>query len=156
MRGLINIAAPLSEKLLSPVRQELMHKGFTRWPVPILSSETCDHLHEAMNRCFRGEFSTKIYPDEWHWREGISSPSAVREICNAWKSDHDVAKIVTSPEIGSLVCALTGWKTARVGQDDLVWKPPQCGGVGYHRDADYISCQFKGSAESAINKESSK
>ena len=27
----------------------------------------------------------QVYPDEWHWREGISLPSAPREICNAWK-----------------------------------------------------------------------
>ena len=25
-----------------------------------------------------------IYPDEWHWREGISKPEKFREIVNAW------------------------------------------------------------------------
>ena len=26
-----------------------------------------------------------IYPDEWHWREGISKPDKFREIVNAWR-----------------------------------------------------------------------
>ncbi|KAJ1474203.1 hypothetical protein T484DRAFT_1833226 [Baffinella frigidus] len=42
---------------------------------------------------FRGEFDTGVYPDEWHWREGISLPDAPREICNAWKADSTIERL---------------------------------------------------------------
>ena len=34
-----------------------------------------------------GSNSLGIYPDEWHWREGISKPEKFREIVNAWPLD---------------------------------------------------------------------
>ena len=30
----------------------------------------------------------------------------------------------------------------RIGQDDVLWKPPGASGVGWHQDSDYISNQF--------------
>ena len=30
-------------------------------------------------------YTAGVYPDEWHWREGISRHDAPREICNGWK-----------------------------------------------------------------------
>ncbi|CAD7922735.1 unnamed protein product [Amoebophrya sp. A120] len=102
-------------------------------------------LQTAMAACFRGDFDTGLYPDEWHWREGISRPDATREICNAWKSNDTVRDVVLAEEVGALGGQLYAhWNTARVGQDDLVWKPPRCGAaaVGYHVDSDYISTQF--------------
>ena len=44
------------------------------------------NIKDRMPKLFRGEFETDIYPDEWHWREGISRPEAAREMCNSWKS----------------------------------------------------------------------
>ncbi len=122
-------------------------------------------LHGSFERCFRGEFSTGLYPDEWHWRAGISKDHAVREICNGWKSDALVSSVVQSEEVGALGGMLyDSWKSARVGQDDLLWKVPckqdiitgqeddqtikfktteaSVAHVGYHIDGDYISSQF--------------
>lgn len=121
---------------------------------PLLSKEKIESLHKAFERCFRGEFSTGLYPDEWHWREGISKPDAVREICNAWKADREIQDIVCSASIGELGGALyADWPSARVGQDDMIWKIPADGTdsdkkfsnahVGYHVDGEYISCQFE-------------
>ena len=60
----------------------------------IKDQKLIEQLKARFEKCFRGEFSTGIYPDEWHWREGISHPEAVKEICNAWKSDDVIAKVV--------------------------------------------------------------
>jgi phytanoyl-CoA hydroxylase len=87
--------------------------------------------------------SLRSYPDEWHWREGISLPLAFREIVNGWKSDPLVASVARSEDLGQLVTALMGWKGgARLAQDDVLWKPPLAGPVGWHTDAAYISTQF--------------
>jgi len=37
-------------------------------------------------------FVCQIYPDEWHWRPGLSLPGVTREICNGWKADSTVRK----------------------------------------------------------------
>jgi len=50
-------------------------------PIPILSQATCQTLiQKTIPDLFRGNFDTHIYPDEWHWREGISRDDAAREM----------------------------------------------------------------------------
>lgn len=122
---------------------------------PLVEEETVSKLHERFKRCFRGEFSTKQYPDEWHWREGISKPDAVREICNGWKSDELIRSVVLAEEVGHIGSQLfEHWRSVRIGQDDLIWKLPageasseqvaqdSTRQVGYHVDGTYISDQF--------------
>ncbi|EER17611.1 conserved hypothetical protein [Perkinsus marinus ATCC 50983] len=98
-------------------------------------------LGDKFPAIFRGEFDTGVFPDEWHWREGISKESAPREIVNAWKSDDLVASIVLSKELGSLVRAITGWESVRVAQDDLWWKAPSTANSATkgHIDAEYFN-----------------
>jgi len=110
-------------------------------------------VKDKMNKLFRGEFETGIYPDEWHWREGISRPNAAREICNAWKSDRSIASIVLAEKMGRIISQVMGWESVRIAQDDLVWKVPstqdatddsrRIDTVGFHQDSAYISNQFK-------------
>ncbi|CAD7956250.1 unnamed protein product [Amoebophrya sp. A25] len=91
----------------------------------IKDSVLLEALKIAFECCFRGDFDTGIYPDEWHWRQGISRPDAVREICNGWKSDAAVRRVVLSEEVGSLGPQLFDhWQSSRVAQDDLLWKVP--------------------------------
>ena len=92
---------------------------------------------------FAGNFPTGVYPDEWHWRAGISLPTAVREIVNGWKATPAVARIALAPSLGRAAAELLDWSAGtRVAQDDVLWKPAGAGGVGYHTDAAYISDQF--------------
>lgn len=105
--------------------------------------ETALRLRERYECLFAGKFETGIFPDEWHWREGLSFPTAAREIVNAWKSDTTVAHIARDEGIGYLIADLMSWKAGcRLGQDDVLWKPPGAGGVGWHQDSAYISDQF--------------
>jgi len=101
-------------------------------------------LREHYAALFRGDFPRGVYPDEWHWREGISKPDAFREIVNGWKASHLVARVALSERIGRLAAELMGWSAgARLGQDDLLWKPAGAGGVAFHTDAAYISSNFR-------------
>lgn len=127
-------------------------------PISILSHETCQILKEqTIPDLFRGHFDTNIYPDEWHWREGISRDDAAREMCNSWKSSRFVASIVLHEKIGQFVAQVMGWDSVRIGQDDIVWKTPHTSSyqnqsnhsikksntVGFHQDSAYISTQFQ-------------
>lgn len=97
-------------------------------------------LRERFEPLFRGEFETGLYPDEWNWVEGRDSPERTRQICNAWKSDRTVAARVLDAEVGWLCAALAGWPGARIGQDNVLWKPAGAKPLGFHQDNAY--CQW--------------
>jgi ectoine hydroxylase-related dioxygenase (phytanoyl-CoA dioxygenase family) len=86
---------------------------------------------------FRGEFPTGLHPDEWNWREGRDPADRTRQICNGWKSDPAIAGIVLQPAIGRVAATLMGWPGARMGQDNLLWKPPGTRPLGFHQDDSY-------------------
>lgn len=100
----------------------------------------------VQSRCeglFRGEFETGAYPDEWHWRQGMSLPLQTKEICNAWKSDLFLASLVMNESLARLVGELMGWESVRIAQDDVILKPAGGGSaVGLHQDSAYISSNF--------------
>uniref|UniRef100_A0A6U3ZUB2 Phytanoyl-CoA dioxygenase n=1 Tax=Ditylum brightwellii TaxID=49249 RepID=A0A6U3ZUB2_9STRA len=140
------------------ISRDIYQRGYAKSKGRILSKDRCLAIRNRMPLIFRGIFDTGVYPDEWHWREGISFPHATREICNAWKSDRTVASVVLDESMGKLVADITGWESVRVAQDDLVWKVPYDGArrqeevkveeknvntvVGFHQDSAYISKQF--------------
>ncbi len=103
-----------------------------------LPEDFCQQLSQRMALLFHGEFETGIYPDEWHWRPGMSLPDITREMCNAWKSDRAIASLVLSAEIGRLTATLAGWDGARIGQDSMWMKPPGAKAIAMHQDGAYI------------------
>ena len=122
-------------------REHFATNGYVLQP-DVIRPEDRDALVAAFERLFRGDFDTAVYPDEWHWREGISKPEAFREIVNAWKSDDAVAAVALDAAIGKRAAELMGWRGARLAQDDVLWKPPGASGVSYHTDGKYISDNF--------------
>ena len=135
------------------ITSQLSAKGFAPSSHRLLTKETCAEVRARLPRLFRGEFDTGNYPDEWHWREGISRENAAREICNAWKSDRTIASVVLDEDLGRLVANVMSWDSVRIAQDDVVWKPPSAhqdrpktqriDTVGFHQDSAYISAQFE-------------
>ena len=97
-----------------------------------------EQLASRMDPLFHGEFETGLYPDEWHWRPGMSLPDITREMCNAWKCDRTIASLVLSAEIGRLTATLAGWDGARIGQDSLWMKPPGAKAIAMHQDGAYV------------------
>jgi phytanoyl-CoA hydroxylase len=105
----------------------------------LLSADLAARVADRIDPLFHGQFETGIYPDEWHWRPGMSLPDITREICNGWKSDLTLASVALSSEIGRLTATLAGWNGARIGQDSVWMKPPGAKEVAFHQDGTYIS-----------------
>jgi hypothetical protein len=137
-------------RLLSEEQREMFWRdGFVFVP-NLLTCREAESCRERYELLFAGKFDTGLYPDEWHWRQGISMPDKVREICNGWKSDSVIGSMVLDQRFGRLGCELMKWQSARVAQDSLIWKPPGAGPVTYHQDAPYISNQFLPAADNSI------
>lgn len=86
---------------------------------------------------FCGKFQTGLYPDEWNWRMGRDPNDLTRQICNGWKSDLVIASIVLRADVGEAAAKLRGWPGARLGQDNVIWKPPGTKPLGFHQDDSY-------------------
>ena len=133
--------------------QQFDSDGFLLLP-GVLSVSQVGSLRDRLLPLFRGDFPTGVYPDEWHWREGLSLPHVTREICNAWKSDPTIAALATSETMGALAAHLMRWKAgARLAQECVWYKPTAAASVqssaavagsavGFHVDSEYISDQF--------------
>lgn len=102
-----------------------------------LSSDEIELARARFEPLFRGEFETGLYPDEWNWCEGRDPPDRTRQICNGWKSDRAIARIVLKEEIGRVCATLNGWSGARIAQDNVLWKPPGAKPLGFHQDDSY-------------------
>ena len=141
------------------VCEQFWRDGFAHLP-NFLNEKQIEAILEKFPLLYRGDFETGHYPDEWHWREGISKDTCTREICNGWKSDRTIAAAVLSERLGEIVCSIMNskfaeceeqkWAGSRIGQDDVLWKPPGAGGVGFHQDSAYISRQFVPEYSNAI------
>jgi hypothetical protein len=86
---------------------------------------------------FRGQFETGLYPDEWNWQEGRDPADRTRQICNGWKADRAIARIILSQKVGETCARLGGWPGARIGQDNVIWKPAGAKSLGFHQDNSY-------------------
>ncbi len=95
-------------------------------------------LKASYPRIFAGDFDTGIYPDEWHWREGISLPDVTRHMGNAWKSDLAIARLALSADVGRAATRLSGWSGVKLGQDTIWWKPPGSKAVTLHQDTSFM------------------
>jgi len=103
----------------------------------LIEPEAATRLAARFEPLFRGEFETGLHPDEWNWREGKDAGDLTRQICNAWKSDREVARAVLHPRIGLWCARLIGWPGARINQDNVLWKPPGARPLAFHQDDSY-------------------
>lgn len=62
---------------MSKVR--LAERGYLKGQ-QVLDEATIAGVCARLPLLFRGEFDTGVYPDEMHWREGISRDDAPREV----------------------------------------------------------------------------
>ena len=103
-----------------------------------LLEENIEILKNRFDDLFDGKFENTIEPDEWNWKKNLSDSSVTRQICNVWKSDNLIRKIVCNETIGLIASKLMGWQGARLVQDNILWKPSGGKTLGYHQDASYV------------------
>jgi len=126
------ISASLNEKLV----QDFNRDGFLILD-KFIDLKCLDELRERIEPLFHGKFETGIEPDEWNWKYGRDPNDVTRQICNAWKSDNLIKKIVCHSIIGECASILMGWKGAKLLQDNVLWKPPLGKSLLFHQDASY-------------------
>ena len=105
----------------------------------LIDDETVETLRACYERLFRGEFETGVTPDEVNWQEGTGDPSLTRQICNGWKADRAIARVVLRADLGRAVAQLGGWPGSRIMIDNVLWKPPGTRPLGHHQDNAYLS-----------------
>lgn len=101
------------------------------------SMQRVDEARTRFERLFRGEFETGLQPDEWNWRCGVSDARLTRQICNGWKADRAIARLVLDERVGEACAELMSWPGTRINQDNVIWKPPRAKQVGFHQDDTY-------------------
>jgi ectoine hydroxylase-related dioxygenase (phytanoyl-CoA dioxygenase family) len=105
----------------------------------IIDDETVEALRASYDRLFRGAFETGVTPDEVNWQEATGDPSLTRQICNGWKADRTIARVMLREDLGRALAELSGWPGARIMIDNVLWKPPGGRPLGFHQDAAYLS-----------------
>lgn len=95
-------------------------------------------LHRAFSDLFRGKFETGVRPDEVNWQETDSDPDRARQICNGWKANRDIARVVLDESLGKTIAGLAGWSGVRIMIDNVVWKPPATTSFGFHQDNAFL------------------
>ena len=96
-----------------------------------------NQLRDRFEPLFNGIFETNIMPDEWNWKFGRDSNKLTRQICNAWKSDNFLRSFICHKIVGESCSRLMNWSGAKLIQDNILWKPPGAGTLGFHQDAAY-------------------
>jgi len=105
----------------------------------LIDSAIVTGLHQAFANLFRGEFETGVRPDEVNWQEQTGDPTLSRQICNGWKANRDIARVVLNQSIGEAIAKLAGWPGVRIMIDNVIWKPPATRSLSYHQDSAYLA-----------------
>ncbi|MHB1928799.1 MAG: phytanoyl-CoA dioxygenase family protein, partial [Acidimicrobiales bacterium] len=87
---------------------------------------------------FAHAWETGVAPDEVNYTPGVTPPERTRQLCNAWKADRVVARTTLSVRNASFAARLAGLEGLRIGQDNLIWKPPSGKALLAHQDGAYL------------------
>ena len=104
----------------------------------LIDDDTVEVLRDRYQRLFKGDFETGVLPDEVNWQEGSGDPSLTRQICNGWKADRAVARVVLRADLGRAIAVLGDWPGTRIMIDNVLWKPAQTRPLAHHQDNAYL------------------
>ena len=104
----------------------------------LVDQATVEVLRDAFERLFHGEFETGITPDEVNWQYGSGDPTLTRQICNGWRANLTIARVVARADFGAVIARLGGWPGTRIMSDNVLWKPAGTRPIGYHQDSAYL------------------
>ena len=112
--------------------QEFNDNGFIIFK-DIIDVNKLKKIESIYKNIFNGYYQTEIVPDKVKWKPKRDSLNIPRSLCNVWKSDKNIAKLVCSKTISSIAGQLMKWSSVRVNQDSLIWLVPKAGCVNFHR-----------------------
>lgn len=105
----------------------------------LIDADQIPALHKAFGDLFNGIFETGVRPDEVNWQYGESDPTLTRQICNGWKANRSIARVVLNESLGRTIADLSGWRGVRIMIDNVIWKPPGSKSLGFHQDNAFLS-----------------
>ena len=105
----------------------------------LIDADTIPILRRAFDDLFSGKFETGVRPDEVNWQEADGDPGLTRQICNGWKANRDIARIVLDESVARTIAGLAGWPGVRIMIDNVLWKPPATRSLGFHQDSAYLA-----------------
>lgn len=117
-------------------KNKFLEEGFFEIKNFFKKKELID-IKKRYKKIFEGNYSTGVVPDKIKWVKGRDKNNIPRSLCNVWKSDKSVAKVVLSKKLGKAVAYFGGWKSSRLNQDSLIWVVPNAGTVAFHQDNPY-------------------
>ena len=118
-------------------RARFDHDGFLI-AESLIDVDRIPRLRQAFEDLFHGKFETGVRPDEVNWQAGVSDPSLTRQICNGWKANREIARVVLDESLGRAIAGLAGWPGVRIMIDNVIWKPPATKSLGFHQDNAYL------------------
>ena len=105
----------------------------------LISTDKLPRLHRAFDDLFNGTFETGVHPDEVNWQYGQSDPTLTRQICNGWKANRDIARVVLDETLAKAIATFSGWSGVRIMIDNVIWKPAATKSLGFHQDNAFLS-----------------
>ena len=96
-------------------------------------------LHQAYEELFNGRFETGVRPDEVNWQYADGDPTRTRQICNGWKANREIARVVLDEQLGRKIADLAGWPGTRIMIDNVLWKPAAAKSLGFHQDSAFLA-----------------
>jgi ectoine hydroxylase-related dioxygenase (phytanoyl-CoA dioxygenase family) len=105
----------------------------------LINPQKLSVLHQSFDDLFSGIFETGVRPDEVNWQQATGDSSLTRQICNGWKANREIARVVLDAALGQAVAELAGWPGARIMIDNVIWKPSGTKSLGYHQDSSYLA-----------------
>ena len=110
----------------------------------ILDKKRLGKVEKNFKNIFYEKYSTNVVPDKIKWKSGRDPKNIPRSLCNVWKSDNDIARIVCSEKISHIAAQLMNWNSVRLNQDSLIWLVPNAGCVNFHQDNPYQDWHLPG------------
>ena len=83
----------INVEINNDLKKQFDKEGFIILPHFLDKTKIAD-IAKKFKSLFSGTFETGIEPDEWNWKDGRDPNNVTRQICNGWKSDLDIKKIV--------------------------------------------------------------
>ncbi len=124
------------DKTLKNKIKEFNKKGFVVFE-NVIKKHYLKSINSSYKKIFEGNYQTDVVPDKIKWKPGRDPKNIPRSLCNVWKSDKKIAKVVLLKSISLLAGRLMGWKSVRLNQDSIIWVVPGAGCVNFHQDNPY-------------------
>lgn len=131
---------PVADQPLAPTPEQVERYRADGFLVveDFLDHEELLALRRRWGPLFDHTWATGIAPDEVNYTPGVTPPDRTRQLCNAWKADPVVAATTLSVRNASFAARLAGLDGLRIGQDNLIWKPPSGKALLAHQDGAYL------------------